>query len=565
MDESSQSETGAETDHAEIPEGQNADQSEGENVEKAEDPDSDSETQTALSPQGTFNDKDIVNSESGITRGEWMHNLAVMFELTTDNDGVSDAYYPDLTTSTQYFKDIWAVIDAGAVALEPGKNLRAGDSLTRDFAAATLNYFLGYQMEGSSYSFSDSADCTDPGSAQVAVNRGWFALSGGKFLPNQAVTSAEVIAMTKDAKQALKESTISAGGNSQYTFADNVVVFPKGVSLSFNEDNSVVTIGDTTTSVSKGDTFVVWLTSDLPGIYRADSVNKTGGNQIISISDADVDNALLDVNASGSMDVDLSTFEGADVVKINRFVSGRLDTLAVASGLITQAAGDVTITVGSVSASAGKTVSIPVNISGNSGIAGMALEFNIPSGMKLNSITAGDVLKDGAFTQNGNIITWYTTDNVYRDGVILKLNVTVPESSGSYTVRAALKDGKASNLSNESSNSVGVSFEAGTVNVSGGATSTLAKTKLSSVKFDKKKKIVTVKWKKNTKGKGYEVEYSTDKKFKKSVKTVKISKNKTVKTTVKKLKKGTWYFRIRTVKGKKYSGWSTVKKVKVTK
>lgn len=98
----------------------------------------------------------------------------------------------------------------------------------------------------------------------MAVNRGWFALSGGKFLPNQAVTSAEVKAMTRDARQSLEDSTITAGGDSQYTFADYVVVFPKGIPLSFNEDNSVVAIGDTTTSVSEGDTFAVWITPACP-------------------------------------------------------------------------------------------------------------------------------------------------------------------------------------------------------------------------------------------------------------------------------------------------------------
>jgi hypothetical protein len=87
--------------------------------------------------------------------------------------------------------------------------------------------------------------------------------------------------------------------------------------------------------------------------------------------------------------------------------------------------------------------------------------------------------------------------------------------------------------------------------------------KLSSVKA-KKKRTVAVAWKRNTTGKGYELVYSTDKKFKMNVKTVKIRKNKTVKTTVKKLKKGkTYYFRIRTVSGQQHSEWSSLKHIKV--
>lgn len=76
---------------------------------------------------------------------------------------------------------------------------------------------------------------------------------------------------------------------------------------------------------------------------------------------------------------------------------------------------------------------------------------------------------------------------------------------------------------------------------------------------------ISVQWKKNTTGKGYEVQYSTDKKFKKGAKTVKIGKNKTTKTTIKKLKKGTYYVRIRTVNGAAYSDWSSAKTVKITK
>ena len=94
--------------------------------------------------------------------------------------------------------------------------------------------------------------------------------------------------------------------------------------------------------------------------------------------------------------------------------------------------------------------------------------------------------------------------------------------------------------------------------------STLPCTKKLKVKV--KKTTATVTWKKNKKGKGYQIQYSTSKKFSSGVKMVTIKKNKTVKTTVKKLKKGkVYYFRIRTVKGKEYSDWSKVQKVKVKK
>ena len=84
------------------------------------------------------------------------------------------------------------------------------------------------------------------------------------------------------------------------------------------------------------------------------------------------------------------------------------------------------------------------------------------------------------------------------------------------------------------------------------------------------KKKMTVSWKKNKTCSGYALQYSTDKKFKKGVKTVYISKNSRTKTTVSRLAKGkTYYVRLASYKKagntKILSKWSKVKKVKIRK
>lgn len=83
-------------------------------------------------------------------------------------------------------------------------------------------------------------------------------------------------------------------------------------------------------------------------------------------------------------------------------------------------------------------------------------------------------------------------------------------------------------------------------------------------KLKKKKNTVSIYWNKINTAKGYEISYSTSKKFKKnSTKTIKVKSNKK-NVTIKKLKKDKkYYIRIRaykTVNGKKiYSSYSKVK------
>lgn len=95
--------------------------------------------------------------------------------------------------------------------------------------------------------------------------------------------------------------------------------------------------------------------------------------------------------------------------------------------------------------------------------------------------------------------------------------------------------------------------------------STFSKPKATAVsKLNAGKKQFKVTWKKVSGVTGYQIQYSTDKKFKKGNKTVKIKGAKKTSATVKKLKsKKKYYVRIRTYKGNKYSSWSKVKTVKV--
>lgn len=89
-------------------------------------------------------------------------------------------------------------------------------------------------------------------------------------------------------------------------------------------------------------------------------------------------------------------------------------------------------------------------------------------------------------------------------------------------------------------------------------------TTITSVKAQNK--AFTVKWKKKSGITGYQIQYSTNSKFKKGNKSIKIKNAKTISKKITKLKAAKkYYVRIRTYKGKKYSKWSKVKSIKTPK
>lgn len=89
-------------------------------------------------------------------------------------------------------------------------------------------------------------------------------------------------------------------------------------------------------------------------------------------------------------------------------------------------------------------------------------------------------------------------------------------------------------------------------------------TTITSVKAQSK--AFTVKWKKKSGITGYQIQYSTNSKFKKGNKSIKIKNAKTISKKITKLKSNKkYYVRIRTYQGKKYSKWSKVKSIKIPK
>ena len=154
----------------------------------------------------------------------------------------------------------------------------------------------------------------------------------------------------------------------------------------------------------------------------------------------------------------------------------------------------------------------------------------------------------GASASNGGALT-YSSSNT---------KVAAVSANGTVTIKGT---GKAA-----------ITITASATDVYGGGSKTVNITitpkKVAGIKAKAGKKSMTVSWKKDTRASGYQITYAQNKKLTKGKKNVTVSKNKTTKKAIKKLKsKKTYYVKVRAYKKagsqKLYGTYSAVKKVKV--
>lgn len=136
-----------------------------------------------------------------VTRLQWLMALTKTFNMTVEDNNYPDNYYSDIDSSESYYRDVMLAAEFGLIDVEPGDELRPNDAATREFAAHTLNVCLKFQLEDKSYTFSEADSVTYADDIQIAINRGWFELTDGKFLPEEAVTSEEKTVMLADAQK----------------------------------------------------------------------------------------------------------------------------------------------------------------------------------------------------------------------------------------------------------------------------------------------------------------------------------------------------------------------------
>ena len=249
---------------------------------------------------------------SGITRSEWVSKLVSTFNMQVDDESnMPDNYFNDITSDMDCYKDILLAVEFGVIDLEAGQSFRPYDPATREFAAQTLNYCLGFKLdEGIAYTFNDSANVTYKDDAQVALNRGWFPLNNGKFCPEQTITESEMNTMLSDAVSVISGDAVS-GTKNIFGVADGVIVVPETATVSI-DNNGILTIGNYEGTLQTGDIFVVTL-EGFPVAFQAVDVQQSDAGFIIETeTNEDTDNAITSIQNEGTSDFDLEQFEVAE-------------------------------------------------------------------------------------------------------------------------------------------------------------------------------------------------------------------------------------------------------------
>ena len=310
--------------------------------------------------------------------------------MTVEENNYPDNYYSDIADAADGYCELMAAVEFGVIDLEAGCAFEPNQPATREFAAHTLNFCLGFQLnQGVAYTYAEFAEVSYSDDLQVAVNRGWFALQDGKILPQQALTSTEATAMLKDAAAVMNLSTVSENYNSVYKFQDGVIVIQDGTDISVQNDS--VTIKDCPVSIQPGDLFVVYQ-NEIPVGYRATSAMVNGLKTTIAAVRADDGVIFKNVDAQGVIEADLNNvtpLDGSDIGYYVKNLDKEFETYAQARAAA-QGSGTVkpkveltvkrTVTLGngvklSIDAKA-KNAVIRYNVNAAKGIAFAKLEFD---------------------------------------------------------------------------------------------------------------------------------------------------------------------------------------------
>ncbi|MBQ8920931.1 MAG: hypothetical protein IJ060_02055 [Oscillospiraceae bacterium] len=347
-------------------------------------------------PVGTYYSADTTY----VTRGEWIHALVTGFSMSAADDSEIVEYYTDLA-DYQYGAEITLAANFGVFDVL-GAEFHPDAFVTRDFAAHTMNFCLGYPNDVS-ITYKDADAVYYDGDAQIALNRGWFKAENSEFRPSMYVTSDENSHIIADMQTALSASVIDEEHENTVVYADNVIQITDADSIVLEDDT--VTITGSSVSLNEGDVFT-FVQDGIDIICKVTSVTGIGDDSItVAVEDADsIDcgaNPLNIVTKNGILEFGTVTCSDFNV-KGDCTVSGNTKFKCNSMNFD----GDVVYCDGTLDVSRK-----PLTVNGS-----LKMESNID--LNGGSITADNLTMDG-----------YSTLKLNKGQISISGNVTVNEST----------------------------------------------------------------------------------------------------------------------------------------
>ena len=298
-------------------------------------------------------------SEVQLSRGEWIAAMVKTLSLTVAKSQYPDNYYSDISEDSPYYDAIMTATAYGLIAVTEGTPFEPDASATRNFAAETGVFLVGFQSNGSA-DFADIGQCSNPTAAKVAVERGWIALSGGKFCPNQEITAAEKDAILADCLAVRESTKVDRYYDSQFNFKKNVLAFGQDTATERVDDNTVK-IYEPDASIRPGDLFAVY-TWEIPTVFKAETVTKQEDCLLVTGQVQKLEDNVDSMDAQGSVDVNLLDVQPAEGVTATYIFTDRTQTksLSYARAMVARGQKQIKDVVLNKTVSIGKNINIQV-------------------------------------------------------------------------------------------------------------------------------------------------------------------------------------------------------------
>lgn len=265
-------------------------------------------------PVGTYYDE----APGYLTRGEWIHNLVEGFEMSAASGSELQEFYTDLT-DYEYGSEITLAANFGIFDVL-GDKFNPNEYVTRDFAAHTMNFCLGYPNDVA-ITFTDADAVYYDGDAQVAVNKGWFVLENKEFRPSLYVKGSESDVAFKEMHDTYKSTQIDENHKDVVEYADSVIRMTDAKTASI--DGTTVKVTGSSKTVNEGENFT-FVVDGVEIIRKATYtwLDEDSNTWTIETEDAD-ENSVISCDVEGYAVIDYDNIEVLNPVAANLMINGK--------------------------------------------------------------------------------------------------------------------------------------------------------------------------------------------------------------------------------------------------